>query len=207
MGIVHLKKRVTTDLNQYKNYANSSDSLIYAKDTYKNDTCKMDQSGPDCLTFTVGTCWYDSARYLKIDPRRGIKVKPQTSIVIETAEEIVLPHNIYGLLFGAGSNIYRGAFISSGKIDPGYAGKLRIGFFNGSNRTVILNSGDKLAYGIFIGTECDTNNIPFLGTGSPPAASIMGIKERIWRWFARNAYQVLAIVFAVISIIIAICKK
>lgn len=111
---------------------------------------------------------------------------------------------MYGLLFGAGSNIYRGTFISSGKIDPGFSGKLRIGYHNGSDKTVILKTGDKLAYCIFIGTECGLEHTPLSGIISQPAVGVMSLRERFKRWFVQNAYQILAVMLSTISIIVSI---
>lgn len=199
MAIVHLNKRVTNSTDEYNKYLRSSDSLIFVKGNWT-----ADESGPDCLSLKVGECWYDNARYIEIDSKKGIKIKPHGSIVLETAEEIALPLNMYGLLFGAGSNIYKGAFISSGKIDPGFSGKLRIGYHNGSDKTTILKRGDKLAYCIFIGTECGLEHTPLLKALSQPAMETMSKRERFQRWFTQNAYQILAIMLSTISIIVSV---
>lgn len=199
MSIINLNKRITNDIDLYNNFSRSSDSLIFIKDSWTTD-----ESGPDCLLLTVGRCWYDNARYLEINSRKGIKIKPHASIVIETSEEIALPLNMYGLLFGAGSNIYKGTFISSGKIDPGFAGKLRIGYHNGSDKTVILKTGDKLAYCIFIGTESGLDHTPISGFLSQPAVGVMSLRERLKKWFSQNAYQIIAVVLSIISIIVSI---
>lgn len=201
MSIVHLEKRATNNKDDYYKYLRSNDSMIYV-----SSTVETDESGPDCLSLTVGSCWYDDARYLEIHKTKGLKIKPHTSVVIETAEEIALPLNMYGLLFGAGSNIYRGTFISSGKIDPGFAGKLRVGFHNGSSRTVVLKRGDKLAYGIFVGAECDLEHSSFPTVSAQPPVVIMGLREKIWRWFVQNIYQILALLIAAVSMIVAIVK-
>lgn len=199
MAIVNLSRRVTNNADEYSKYSRSSDSLIFVKGNLATD-----ESGPDCLALTVGQCWYDNARYIEIDSKKGIKVKPHTSVVLETAEEIALPLNVYGLLFGAGSNIYRGAFISSGKIDPGFSGKLRIGYHNGSSKTVTIKRNDKLAYCIFIGTECGLEHTPLPMASGQPVIKAMSRRERFLRWFTQNAYQILAILLSTISIIVSI---
>lgn len=199
MSIVNLSKRATNNTNEYYKNSHSSDSLIYVKENIVTD-----QSGPDCLELTVGQCWYDNGRYIEIDSKKGIKVKPHTSVVLEAAEEIALPLNVYGLLFGAGSNIYRGAFISSGKIDPGFSGKLRVGYHNGSSKTVTIKRNDKLAYCIFIGTECGLENTPLPMPSAQPVIKAMSRRERFLRWFTQNAYQILAILLSTISIIVSI---
>ncbi len=197
MAIVNLK-RITDKENDYYRNLKSSDSLIFVKGKYQTDN-----SGPDCLKLTVGQCWYENATYLTIDPKRGIKIKPHASVVLETSEEIAVPLNVYGLLFGAGSNIYRGAFISSGKIDPGFSGKLRIGYHNGSDRAVILKPGDKLAYCLFIDAECDSE-LHVKSGGNQPARGIMTKGERVKKWFMQNAYQLLALAISIVSAAVSV---
>ena len=89
MAIINLNKRITNDIDMYNNFSRSSDSLIFVKGSWATD-----ESGPDCLLFTVGRCWYDNARYLEINAHKGIKIKPHASIVIETSEEIALRLNM-----------------------------------------------------------------------------------------------------------------
>lgn len=199
MAVINLNKRVTDNADEYAKYSRSSDSLIFIKGEWK-----ADESGPDCLSLTVGKCWYDNARYIEIDFSKGIKIKPHASVVLETAEEIALPLNMYGLLFGAGSNIYKGAFISSGKIDPGFSGKLRIGYHNGSEKTVVLKRGDKLAYCIFVGTECGLEHTPIPHALRQPTVGTMSRRERLKRWFCQNAYQIMAIFLSTVSIIVSV---
>lgn len=201
MAIVNLSKRLTTDFEDYGQYIKSSDSFIYEADKYPTD-----ESGPDCLTLTVGNCWYDQVRYIEIDPKRGIKVRPHTGVVIETNEEIALPLNIYGLIFGAGSNIYKGIFISGGKIDPGFNGKLRIGYYNTSNESINLKTGDKLGYAIFLSSESDQGTrSKRLGVQAPVLPALKWNK-RLSRWLKRNFYQIITSCIAIASLIVAIFK-
>jgi len=205
MSIVNLEKRITQDLDDYYKCWRSNDSLIYVKkDSDDEDKPITDESGPDCLLLTVGSCWYEDAMRLEIDEKKGIKIRPHTSIVIETAEKIALPLNMYGLLFGAGINIYRGIFISSGKIDPGFTGRLKIGFHNGSSKTVVLKRGDKLAYGVFVASESDLRFASPQKSLNPPGISVMGRWERFKRWSVRNGYQIISVLAATISAIAAI---
>ena len=198
MSIVSLEKRITKNWDDFEAYKCSSDSYIFIKDSYITDA-----EGPDCLALTVGNCWYDNGRYINIDKKKGLKVRPHASIVLETAEDIALPLNTYGLLFGAGSNIYRGAFISGGKIDPGFQGKLKIGFHNGSDNTIVLKQGDKLAYCIFVIAENSLINKPFSHALTPPIV-VMTLREKLTRWLMRNSYELFAIIIAAASLITSI---
>ena len=201
MAVVNLSKRLTTNYKTYDQYIKSSDSYIYEEGEYSTD-----ESGPDCLTLSVGNCWYDKIRYIGIDPKRGLKVRPHTGVVIETNEVIALPLNVYGLIFGAGSNIYKGILISGGKIDPGFNGKLRIGYYNAGNETINLKTGDKLGYAIFFNSESDLGIFSKRPGVQAPVLPALKWNKRLKRWLKRNCYQIITICIAIASLIVAIFK-
>lgn len=202
MSIVNLNKRITTNFSEYSNCSKSSDSLIYIEGDYSTD-----ESGPDCLSLTVGNCWYDKNRYISIDPKKGIKIRPHAGIVIETSEIIALPFNIYGVLFGAGSNIYRASFVSNGKIDPGFCGKLRIGYHNASSNTITLKTGDKLAYAFFLTSESEISptTLPSL-SATPTPAPALGFWKLFGRAVKQNIFQIISSIIAIVSLIVSIIK-
>ena len=201
MAIVNLSKRLTTSYKAYDQYIKSSDSYIYEKDKYPTD-----ESGPDCLTLSVGECWYDKVQYIGIDPKRGLKVRPHTGVVIETNEVIALPLNVYGLIFGAGSNIYKGILISGGKIDPGFNGKLRIGYYNAGNETIYLKTGDKLGYAIFLNSESDLGLFSKRPGAQAPIPQKLKWNNRLKRWLKQNCYHIITSCIAIASLIVAILK-
>lgn len=196
MPIVNLRKRHTSDFDEFSKYEKSSDSLVFS-----NGEMKLDDSGPDCMTLSAGECWYDKGRYVAIDPDKGIKVRPHEGVVIETLEHIALPLNIYGLIFGAGSNIYKGAFVSNGKIDPGYNGKLRIGYHNASNDVMTIRTGDKLAYVLFVTSETNLDNASKALKIQAPEISILTKKEKVLSWLKKNWYNSAAIIIALASLL------
>lgn len=200
MSIVSLESRTTSNWGEYEAYRSSSDSLIFINGTFTTDA-----SGPDCLCITVGNCWYDNGKYIELDKTRGLHVRPHTSIVFEASEQLALPLNIYGLLFGTGSNIYRGAFISSGKVDPGFSGKLKIGFHNGSDESILLHIGDKLAYCLFLNAESCLINMPFSTPVTPPV-QFLTKREKLKKWFFRNASQIITIAIALLSFLFSFFK-
>lgn len=196
MSIVNLGKRVTQDIGAFNNYIQSSDSLIYIEGDYK-----VDEKSPDCLSLTVGEAWFNKNQYVKIG-KKGIKVRPHTGIVIITKEKISLPLNVYGMLFGSGHNIYRGAFVSSGKIDPGFRGHLKIGYHNAGSETIILKPDDKLAYALFLTSESEIPST--VENSTSPELEIrpaLSVKERISRWWNNNASIFISIISAVIALV------
>lgn len=196
MSIVNLSKRVTKDHGVYNSYAQSSDSLIYIEGDYA-----VDEKSPDCLSLSVGDAWYNKGQYVKIG-EKGVKVRPHSGIVIKTKEKINLPLNVYGILFGSGQNIYRGAFVSNGKIDPGFRGNLKIGYHNAGSETIILRPGDKLAYALFLTSECEIPSTVENSTGpEPDILPTLGVKERISRWWHNNASIILSTISTGIALV------
>lgn len=206
MSIVNLSKRITSDFSAYERCAESSDSLIYVEGNYNTD-----KNSPDCLALTVGDSWFDKDKYVTIDSKKGIKVKPHTGIVIKTNEKIILPLNVYGILFGAGRNIYRGAFVSNGKIDPGFHGNLRIGYHNAGTETIVLKPGDKLAYAFFLTSESEIpSTVASLVSQEIKAVPALSFKERFGRWLRNNIpniFSVVSIIIAIATLIVTAIKK
>lgn len=201
MPIVYLKRRITGDETEFNKCVNSADSLLFLEGFDSANTGTFDQSGMDCLSLRVGNKWFDRSRYVQIS-RKGIKVKPHSSVVIETQERIALPLNMYGLLFGTGKNIYSGGFISNGKIDPGFSGNLRIGFYNGSNHKIVLKTGDKIAYSIFMDMESERETMPVFTVSASPAAVKLKWWELFKLWFMDNVN--LSIIISICAIVVSI---
>lgn len=197
MSVVNLDKRMTKSIDEYRKTIHSSDSLICVSidEDCKNVPIITDPSGPDCLALHVGTVFYYKGCNWKIDREKGVKIKGGRSIVIETAESLRLPANVYGLLYGNGTNIYRGAFISCGKIDPLFAGKLRIGIYNGGAKKIVLKPGDKLAYAIFFQTECDVLVEQFSeATAVPPINQRPGLWTRFEKKISDHSISITAFI-------------
>lgn len=147
MSIINLHKRMTSSLSEYEDNKKSAKSLIYISDDFKHDACS-----PEVLILTVGGSYYLNSQPIKI-PNKGLVIKPGESKVIETKQELAIPLNVIGAIYGIGTNIYQGGFVSSGKIDQGYMGTLKIAFFNGSKTNFTFKKDDVLASAMFYNTE------------------------------------------------------
>ncbi|WHX49379.1 hypothetical protein QNH46_01415 [Paenibacillus woosongensis] len=145
--IVDLKNRVTTELRSYNNYIKSSDSLLYiSKLNVKEDNACS-------LEFTVGDVYSTGNQQWTDFPEEGILLKCNESVIIETNEEIGVPFNMFGLVTGVGRNIQKGLFVSTGKIDPGFRARLKIGILNTNKKKQILKKGDLLCTCFFVQLE------------------------------------------------------
>lgn len=147
MAIINLEERITTDPTEYEENKKSARSLIFVDGEIQHDKC----SG-ETLILTVGDHYFEDSQQVAI-PKKGIVVKPGESKVICTQQRISTPLNVIGVIHGLGTNIYRNGFVSIGKIDQGFNGYLRIGFFNGGKRNITFTKNDVLACVVFHETE------------------------------------------------------
>lgn len=147
MSIVDLGSRITDDWETYKHYIKSSESYVYVEGGAVT-------IGPASLNLTVGDVWYDCSKKKKYKiPSKGVPVKPGDSIIITTKQRIAVPYNVFGVVFGTGKNIFKGGFVSCGRIHPGFCDKLNIGYYNGSNLTIVFEPDDLLACCSFFDIE------------------------------------------------------
>lgn len=200
MAIVNLNKRITKDWNQYNRSLKSCKSLIFI-----NGEVVLKNVGPASLNITVGDRWYDCSKnkYYAI-PEKGLKVKPGKSIIIETKQEFALPYNVFGIIFGTGKNIFKGGFISTGKINPGFHGVLKIGYYNGSDSVIIFNRNDLLACCSFFDIETTLESpLEKYLTEPEPEFEPNTIPQKIKLWLVDNWYAVVSIILSVIAIIFA----
>lgn len=203
MSVVDLSSRITQDWDKYNGYLKSSDSLIYI-----DGDILLKNVGPASVNITVGNRWYDYSKnkYFTI-PSNGIKLKSKDNITIEISQTIGLPYNIFGAIFGTGKNIFKGGFISTGKINPGYKGKLKIGYYNGSMGDVTFKPGDLLACCTFFEMETSTDSpLEFYISEPEPEVEIRNIYSKIKHWIHDNWYSVLSSILAIIAIVVAILK-
>lgn len=137
MGVIDLSVRSTADVEEYSKNVKSSDSLVLITPEYRLD------DGPASVELQVGEGWFDSKdnRFYAI-PDSGLQLGPGQSAVLETRQVVGVPLNVFGMVTGKGKFIFKGIHVSSGKIDPGFNSKLRIGLYNAGHDSVSLQSGD-----------------------------------------------------------------
>jgi len=202
MAIINLEKRTTVNWDEFNDNTKSNDSKIFIL-----GDLILDNSGCESLNLTVGKRWLNKNQYYAI-PKDGIKVKPGDNIIIESSQEIAMPYNVFGIVFGVGANIFRGGFVSSGKIDPGFKGKLKIGYYNGSKGNIIFKEGDFLACCAFLTME-DCLQAPLQDYHSEPEAIIIqdqGVKK-VLRWLSKNWYSTLALLISFATFLLKIFEK
>jgi len=200
MAIINLHNRITNSINDYEENKKSAKSLIYVDNDHK-----LDSSSPEVLILTVGDSYYTNSQQIEI-PSKGIVIKPGESKVIETKQKIATPLNVIGVIYGIGANIYQNGFISSGKIDQGYSGYLKIAFYNGAKSNFTFKSGDILASAIFYSTEETLKAaLPEQSYESCPSYT-MTKKDKLKLFFLTHWLSLCSLVVAIIALIIDFIK-
>ena len=194
LPVVNIKSRSTNDKVKFENYKKSSNSLLYV-----NKDIQCDQSGEDILLIHVGDRYMIGSKHFEI-PKKGLIVKPQKSVVLFSEQTIAVPLNMIGIIEGMGHNIFSGGFISCGKIDQGFEGQLKIGYFNSSKQNVRFRQGDILACVIFLETE---KTLAAAGPENEYAAlpkyNMTSLQE-ISHFFSENWVALLSILIALIGL-------
>ena len=142
------------------------------------------------LELTVGAAWarvFSSTEknFIHID-ENGVRIGRHDSIVIEVAEEIHVPNNMYGLLVPTGSLFLGlGILVAPAKIEPGYSGKLTLRLFNTTSEKHTLKLGQKLGSAIFFPTETTIDH-PTLKRERGASTPTYGRWTRFKKWVAAN---------------------
>ncbi len=182
MSVVYLNDRVTKNRDEYKRFFSSQRSLIYLDVEPTLDPART------TLDLHVGDEWFDCRENcFYAMGEDGLVLKPGWTLVIQVKEELALPSNVFGLVMGKGKLIFQGVFISSGKIDPSFQDKLRIGVYNGGPRELNLKPGDPLCGCSFFSTESHNNLLSAQKSIKPNvAAKTPNRLQRLEMWNARN---------------------
>lgn len=200
MSIVDLNIRLTSNWNTFTLYSTSSDSLIFleGEKLLPNDSLVS-------LDLCVGQRWWDhkSGTFYSI-PEDGLSIRSHSSAVIEVAQKLAVPSNVFGFVTGKGRFIYRGVLISPGKIDPGFNGRLRIGVYNTGSDSLLLRRGMPFCSCCFVSTETTVQVLPPTDSQPHSLAYRMPIVERCMRIWKQNWKIFLPIIISVVSLCVTV---
>lgn len=200
MAIINLKKRITNDIDEYEDNKKSERSFIFVDEDIQHDNCS-----PEVLILKVGDSYYENSQRLKIK-EKGLVIKPGESKIIETKQRISTPLNVIGVICGIGTNIHQNGFVSSGKIDQGFSGKLKIGFYNGGKKNFTFKEGAVLASAIFYSTE-ETLSAALTEQAYELTPSYeMTFWDHVKTFFSNHWVSIISLVVAVIALIVDIIK-
>lgn len=147
MSVVNLRKRKTNeDPTEYFTHWKSPVSKIYID--------QENPTNPSSLDIEVGAKYiYPGSNHCFKIPEDGLNIRPHQTVVVFSRQRFMLPLNMFGIVTGKGKYIYQGCLVSTGKIDPGFDGTLKIGFHNGGSLPIKLMPGESFATAFFLNTE------------------------------------------------------
>lgn len=203
MPVIDLSRRITNDWKQYNENKKSYESYIYIK-SEKDLVIQSNTS----VNLTIGDTWYSGEKHTNIMiDEKGIKIKPKKYVVLTTEQHFAIPRNVFGIVVGKGINIFNGGVVSTGKIVPGYNDKLRIGYYNASDSTIVLHKGDLIGCCFFFNIELTVINEYLIDEHeNAPVLEHISKKRKMWESFVENWYSVVSVFISIIAIIISICK-
>jgi dCTP deaminase len=203
MSVVDLCHRATADWDAFNRCLRSSDSLIFFE-----KAIPVVSDPPGSIDLCVGSRWFDPTqdRFYAVE-ESGLQVKAHSCVVIEVEERLALPHNVMGFVTGKGRFIFQSALISTGKIDPGFDGRLRIGFFNASSQVIKLQRNDPFCSCCFLNTESEAKHPKRYETEPLPRTSPIPRSVLLRRFFSENWKAIIPITVSLLALLIAFFKK
>jgi len=170
VSIISLETRITHDEGEFETLKRSDQSRIY---------CTAETTHPFEIVLRLGDQWAqnvsrdDPKMYLVEDQQ--ITIAPQQSVVVEVADTIMMPFNIYGLIVQKGTAFLEdGLILAAGKVDPSFSGKLQVLIFNSTRKPKKINQGDELGNLVFMRTERTLDRQLF------PDEQAAKVKSRTW---------------------------
>ncbi|MEM9457356.1 MAG: hypothetical protein AAGF11_24465 [Myxococcota bacterium] len=151
----------------------------------------------------IGDQYYDPGSQLPrpFPGRKDYVLRPGRCVVVETAEELVVPNNIFGLLCSKGSLSAQGLLVANTKVDPLFKGNLRVAVYNASNTPVKMAKGKPFCAIAFHLLE---RSVHAAEARKPPdiRSQPRGSLERFWDWISAQApiFSILATVVAVANL-------
>lgn len=185
MSVVHINARTTRDQKSFEENSTSDKSLLWISENANAENFSID--------LTVGDQWSEkygpkSNEMHKISDE-GMRILRHGSVVVTAAENIRVPHNMYGVLVPTGSLFLdKGILIAPAKVEPSFTGYLKLRMFNTTAFKHTLKKGDKLGSIIFFSTE----TTQFQNTVTKDSVLISKpepLTERALQWLNRNIYQ------------------
>lgn len=194
MSVINLIKRSTSDWEEMHKHLLSTDSVVFI------DPQNEGKVGPVSMDVEVGDAYIvPGSNESFCIPQEGVKIKPKQSIIVYTRQRFKLPYNVFGVVTGKGKFIFKGCFLSTGKIDPGFDGCLKIGFFNGGCSSVNLKPNDSFATVYFLNTDT-TISVPLKTYQNSLEHAIKRIKWYQIIWIYLRGHWLKIVAWAIVAI-------
>lgn len=187
MSVVHIQNRITNDEKVFEENSTSDRSLLWLSEKASAAAFSID--------LKVGDQWSEkygpTSNEMHAIGDEGMRIQRHESIVVTAAENIRVPHNMYGVLVPTGSLFLdKGILIAPAKVEPSFTGTLKLRLFNTTAFKHTLKKGDKLGSVIFFSTETTQFQKP-VTKNSILISKPVPITARVSQWFKKNTNQLI----------------
>lgn len=195
MSVVHIQNRITRDQKSFEDNSASDRSLLWLSEKANAEAFSID--------LTVGDQWSEKYGPTSNEMHKiaddGMRILRHGSVVVTAAENIRVPHNMYGVLVPTGSLFLdKGILIAPAKVEPSFTGNLKLRMFNTTALKHTLKKGEKLGSVIFFSTETTQFQAPVTKNSvliSKPTPLI----ERASQWLKKNINQLITWIVALLG--------
>lgn len=187
MAVIYIRDRVTENEREFSTAALSDRSLLFLTGASSTEAFSVE--------LTVGEQWSENYgpanNHMFRIGQEGVEIGRNGSIVVEVAQEIHVPHNMYGIVVPTGSLFLdRGTIIAAAKVEPSFRGRLKLRLVNTTPERMVLKRGIKVASIIFFPTET-TRHQPTVEKQVLPNEKVPPLLRRLGRWFRINQVSVI----------------
>ncbi len=192
MSVVHIQNRITRDQKSFEDNSASDRSLLWLSENANAEAFSID--------LTVGDQWSEKYGPTSNEMHKiaddGMRILRHGSVVVTAAENIRVPHNMYGVLVPTGSLFLdKGILVAPAKVEPSFAGNLKLRMFNTTAHKHTLKKGDKLGSVIFFSTETTQFQKP-VTKNSVLISKPVPLTERVSQWLKKNINQLITWIVA-----------
>jgi deoxycytidine triphosphate deaminase len=198
MAVTFIRNRITHDAEGYERHNQSDASLLFTK---VGDVSEFE------LALTIGDVY--ASRHPTEDgsftalPDEKIVLPAYSCVTVETAEEMSVPLNLFGIIFPKGGLAHvHGVFSPTTKIDPGFSGRLRLLLFNGSARRIVLHKGQSIGAAVFLKTDATVPH-PLVEKREKLTPAVQNWGDRFSLFAKRHKTTWATIVIPILSALIA----
>lgn len=82
---------------------------------------------------------------LDLKTPKNFYLRPKDTVVVDTGVHVQLPHGTCGLMVAKSGLNIKSDILSTGLIDEGYTGSIRVKLYNHGAEPYVFNAGDKIS--------------------------------------------------------------
>lgn len=87
---------------------------------------------------------------LDLKTPKSFYLRPKDTAVVDTGVHVQLPHGTCGLMVAKSGLNIKADILSTGLIDEGYTGSIRVKLYNHGSEPYVFNAGDKISQLVII---------------------------------------------------------